>query len=56
VPLKPLSQTTYFVALLAVSAVIVSWALAEPVFGTVMDTPVVQDVLRQVVVPLFRSV
>ena len=51
--LAPLSQNVFFATLLVGAAVLVSFGLAEPVFGPVMESAAMQDWLRQVVVPLF---
>ena len=51
--LKPLSHNVFYASLMVLSALLVSVALAEPVFGGLMDTPAVDQALRQVVVPLF---
>lgn len=51
--LAPLSQNVFFASIFTASAVLVSFGLAEPVFGPLMESAAVQDWLRQVVVPLF---
>lgn len=53
--LKPLSQNAFFAALVVSSAVFVSVALSEPMFGALFEKPGVQDWLRAVVVPMLAG-
>lgn len=50
--LKPLSTNVFFAVLLVTTAVMVSLALAEPVFGPVFEAEGPREFLRRVVVPL----
>ena len=50
--LKPLSVNLFFASLVVTSAVLVSFALAQPVFGPLFASAGMQDWLRQVVVPM----
>lgn len=51
--LAPLSENTFYAVILVVAGVLVSMALAQPVFGPLMHSPAMQDWLREVVVPMF---
>ncbi len=51
--LKPLSSNAFFAGLLVLSTTLVSVAMAQPVFGTLMHSPIMQGWLREVVVPMF---
>jgi hypothetical protein len=50
--LKPLSTNAFYAALFLGVAVVVSTALAEPVFGPLFETPSAQHLLRTFVVPI----
>jgi len=51
--LAPMSQNAFYAVLLVTAGVLVSLALAQPVFGPMMQSPAMQDWLREVVVPMF---
>ena len=53
--LKPLSQNVFFASLVVSSILLVSAALAQPVFGPLFASAEMQDWLRQVVVPMLTA-
>ena len=53
--LKPMSYNVFFAALIVASALCVSLALAEPVFGGLFASAPVQDLMRQVIAPMFQA-
>jgi hypothetical protein len=48
-----LSANVFYVSLFVAAAVMVGVGISGPVFGPLFETPAMQDLLRQVVVPLF---
>jgi len=53
--LKPLSVNVFYAALVVTTLLLVSAALAKPVFGDLLASAEMQDWLRQVVVPMLTA-